>query len=534
MAPLGASSEPKTYGQQPPPRKRLTARPHGIERKLSLKPFRKSARLREQRLHEQIHQLLSPTSNIPSKKGLRDPSVSVRSSDPDQKRKRAHNSASEEVEQLFPQGHVKPDRKRPRISPISCITEDKPSQEAASSTSNSNTHLHHWIQEGNWPQEYFQQDSNMNQQLTRKRSTPSLSNQQSDISGVSLREGKNPAVKSRRYQQILESADIYMGQPEAHVRVTDVGKALCKKLLNTEQAVPKDSLFEDDLFESTCEDIANRNEARVIQDIGRLIVPAPEELARRGTKHLKHLIENVDEGWIKSIPLVKGPCPQPDFSVGLKSTAFTSDQLKKLKSFVGDWQDTSHLVATDEMYFPFLTAEVKCGNEALNIADRQNAHSASIAVNAVVKLYRAVSRQDELHREILAFSVSHDHRAVRIYGHYALINGNDTSFYRHLIRDFSITDQDGKDKWTAYKFTRNVYDTFYPNHLGRICAAVDQLPDPEGFLVQPLSQQSNAESVEQDDSQSTPSYSQESLTRLPSSQTTEPVFKKPKGKVSSG
>jgi len=54
-------------------------------------------------------------------------------------------------------------------------------------------------------------------------------------------------------------------------------------------------------------------------------------------------------------------------------------------------------VATDEMYFLFLTSEVKCGNEALNIADRQNAHSASVAVNAVVELYRAVSLQDELH-----------------------------------------------------------------------------------------------------------------------------------------
>jgi len=321
-----------------------------------------------------------------------------------------------------------------------------------------------------------------------------------------------------------------MGQPEPHLRATEADKALCRELLNKEQLVPKDSLFNEDLFESTCEDIANRNEARVIQDIGRLIVPAPEELARRGATHLKHLIENVDEGWIKSVPLVKGPRPQPDFSVGLKSTAFTADQRKKLDPYIGDWQTTSRLVATDEMYFPFLTSEVKCGNEALNIADRQNAHSTSVAVNAVVELYRAVSLQDELHREILAFSVSHDHRAVRIYGHYALINGNETSFYRHPIRNFDITDQDGKDKWTAYKFTRNVYDTFVPIHLERIRIAVDQLPDPDVFLVQPLSQQSNAQSLEQDDSQSTPSYSQESLPRLPSSQTTEPVFKKLKGK----
>ncbi len=367
----------------------------------------------------------------------------------------------------------------------------------------------------------------MSQPLTRKRSSPSLSRHESDISGVSLREGKNPAVRSRRYQQILESVGIYMGQPEPPLRAAQTDKALCQELLKKAQPVPKDSLFNDDLFESTCEDIANRNEARVIQDIGRLIVPAPEELFRRGAKHLKHLIETVDESWIKSIPLVKGPRPQPDFAVGLKSSAFTPDQLEKLQPSIGDWQTTSRLVATDEMYFPFLAAEVKCGNEALNIADRQNAHSAAVAASAVVELYRLVSRQDELHQQILTFSVSHDHRAVRIYGHYVLIDRKDTSFYRHLIQDFSIVNQDGKDKWTAYKFVRNVYDKFYPVHHERICSAVDQLPNPEDFAVESYSQQSNLEPFEQNSSQPSTSYPQQTESDLQSPQTSEPVFKKP-------
>lgn len=182
------------------------------------------------------------------------------------------------------------------------------------------------------------------------------------------------------------------------------------------------------------------------------------------------------------------------------------------------------------MFFPFLTLEVKCGNEALNIADRQNAHGAAVAANAVVELYRLVSRQDELHQKILTFSVSHDHQAVRIYGHYVLINGKDTSFYRHLIRHFSIIDQDGNDKWTAYKFTLSVYHDFRGIHLERITSAADQLPDPEVFVVQPLLQQSNLHPFEQDDSQVTTSYSQQTESGPPSSQTNEPVFKKPKGK----
>ena len=336
----------------------------------------------------------------------------------------------------------------------------------------------------------------MSQPLTQKRSTPSLSKHESDISGVSLREGKNPAVRSRRYEQILESVGIYMGQPEPHLRAAQTDKVFCQELVLQEQPVPKDSLFNDDLFESTCEDIANRNKARVMQDIGRLIVPAPEELFRRGAKHLKHLIETVDENWIKSIPLVKGPRPQPDFAVGLKSSAFTSDQLKKLQPSIGDWQTTSRLVATDEMYFPFLTAEVKCGNEALNIADRQNAHSAAVAANAVIELYKMVSRQDELHRRILTYSISHDNEAVRIYGYYALIEEKHAIFHRHPIEKFDFTSDDGKEKWTPYTFTRNVYDKFYPIHHNRICSAVDQLPNPEDLAVDSFSQLSTLESFE--------------------------------------
>lgn len=369
----------------------------------------------------------------------------------------------------------------------------------------------------------------MSQSLTRKRSTPSFSKHGSDTSGVSMREGKNLEVKSRRYEQLLVSAGIYMDDDDK-VAPSEECKAMCQTLLDADQAVPQDSLFNDSLFKRVCQRVRNKNEARVIRDLTPLLVPSAEICFLRGATHLEHLIETVDEGWIKSIPLVKGSPPQPDYAVGFKSSVFTSEQLRKLQPSIGDWKTTSRLVATDEMYFPFFTSEVKCGNEALNVADRQNAHGAAVAANAVVELYKLVSRHHELHQKILTFSVSHDHRAVRIYGHYVLINGKDTYFYRNLIRDFSITDQDGKEKWTAYKFTLSVYNEFRRIHHERIISAVNQLPDPEVFAVQPLSQQSNTESSEHDDSQLRASYPQETEAGLPSSEMSEPIFKKPKGK----
>jgi hypothetical protein len=204
-------------------------------------------------------------------------------------------------------------------------------------------------------------------------------------------------------------------------------------------------------------------------------------------------------------------------------------------------------IFTVQMYFPFLTCEVKCGAAALDVSDRQNAHSMTLAVRGVVELFRLVKREKELHQEILAFSISHDNRTVRIYGHYPVIDGPNTTFYRHPIHTFDFTALDGREKWTAYKFTKNVYDIWMPMHFKRICSVIDELPPDINFEVselpssessglsqvfedQSLSQQSNADTASlmgNDDSQSRPSGSITPNTSL-SHGTEQGAFKKPK------
>ena len=94
----------------------------------------------------------------------------------------------------------------------------------------------------------------------------------------------------------------------------------------------------------------------------------------------------------------------------------------------------------------------------------------------IVELFRYVGREKELDREILAFSISYDHRAMRIYGYYAVSEGKGQKYYRHPMREFSFTELDGKDKWTTYKFTKNVYETWMPKHFKRICSAINAFP----------------------------------------------------------
>jgi hypothetical protein len=112
----------------------------------------------------------------------------------------------------------------------------------------------------------------------------------------------------------------------------------------------------------------------------------------------------------------------------------------------------------------------------------------TLAVRAIVELFRLVRREMELHRENLAFSISHDYRSVRIYGHYPVIDRRDTKYYRHPIRTFDFTELNGKEKWTAYKFTRNVFDTWMPAHFKRLCSIIEALPIDLDFSVPQLAE----------------------------------------------
>ncbi|EER28744.1 hypothetical protein CPC735_040080 [Coccidioides posadasii C735 delta SOWgp] len=343
----------------------------------------------------------------------------------------------------------------------------------------------------------------MSHLLARKKSASSLRRKRSGLSSLKAtsntpsdqkpREEKSAPYQDPRYSILLETKGSYMDKSE--LDITDASKRLCRTLLEKEQTVPKDSLFHDDTFDKACRKLQDKNEARVIQDISRLIVPSAEKCATFGAKTLDVLVESVNEGWNNSIPVV-GPRPQPDYAVGFRRAAFTEDQLSKIKPILGDVMDLSFFMATYYMYFPFLTCEVKCGAAALDVADRQNAHSMTLSVRAIVELFRLVKREQELHRQILAFSISHDHRTVRIYGHYPVMKGKETTFYRHPIRTFDFTELDGKEEWTAYKFTKNVYDIWMPMHFDRICSAIDQLPPDFDFEVPPLLQSGLSQDLE--------------------------------------
>lgn len=266
----------------------------------------------------------------------------------------------------------------------------------------------------------------MNHLLARKGSSASLTQKRSNLSLASderPREEKSAPYRNPSYPTFLsEDVRDYKSYIQDYDDgISDASEELLKRLLETEQTAPKDTLFSDDIFQKHLQKLKGKNEARIIQDLSPHLVPSAEALATFRARHLDSVVESVNKGWNNCIPVTK-PCPQPDSAFGCRSTAFLDAQLEKLRPFLGDALFSLYFKATYYMYFPFLVKEVKTSVIGLNIADNQNAHSATVAVRAVVDLFKLAGREKELHRQIVALSISYDDKLVRLYAHYPYIS----------------------------------------------------------------------------------------------------------------
>jgi hypothetical protein len=206
-------------------------------------------------------------------------------------------------------------RKRPRTShQRSCITDTIGANSVVSVSGKEISPLEYWRREGFWPKEYFEPESSMDHLLARKRSFRGKSEAGSTTSSSTPsderpREAKSTLYARPSYETVLATKGSFMDKFDEGIQ--KVSSDLCQTLLYSEQSYPQGSLFHNDLFDTTCRKIHNRNEAMVIRDISQLIVPSAQTLATYGATHLNLLIESVNEGWDSARPFY-GPRPQPD------------------------------------------------------------------------------------------------------------------------------------------------------------------------------------------------------------------------------
>lgn len=98
-----------------------------------------------------------------------------------------------------------------------------------------------------------------------------------------------------------------------------------------------------------------------------------------------------------------------------------------------------------------------------------------VSVRGILSLYRLAGKESQLHNKPVVFSVSHDHRMVRLTGWGPVIDGDFYTVHPLSIHSFDVTSLRGLDRWTPRKFTFGVYE-YGLTLLGEIKAIIDELP----------------------------------------------------------
>ena len=227
----------------------------------------------------------------------------------------------------------------------------------------------------------------------------------------------------------------------------------------------------------------NLNKARLCRDITPWVAPSAEHSYWNGEITLDYLVDEVQAEWTGCAPM-GSTRPKPDLTIGLSPDDFSEEETRKLESF-SSLERPSFF--TPSLCYPFFMVEVKTGEVGLNKADRQNAHSAGIAVNAILELQKAAfettapQRVEELFRKPLVFSVSHSGMQANLYAHFAVPSDTVIGAYtiqRSEIDVISFFKRGGVDRFKPYNYTLNVYQTIGQEHRKLIKDALAALPTP--------------------------------------------------------
>ncbi|KAL8711951.1 MAG: hypothetical protein Q9220_003647 [cf. Caloplaca sp. 1 TL-2023] len=259
------------------------------------------------------------------------------------------------------------------------------------------------------------------------------------------------------------------------------GKYKCEELLSGDRVPRHFPGYSSDQVHTVLLRAQNLNEARLNRDVTPWVAPSAEHSYLNGEITHDYLVDDIQATWIRS-ETMGSTRPKPDLTVGLSPNNFDKEETKKLESYSSPQRPS---FVTPDLCFPFFMVEAKTGEEGLSKADRQNVHSAGIAVAAIVELHKAAyeatapKRVAELFQKPLVFSVSHNNRLAILYAHFAVPSDTVQSGYaikRCEIDMISFFKRDGVDRYKPYNFTLNVYQTIGQEHQKMIKEALAALP----------------------------------------------------------
>ena len=343
--------------------------------------------------------------------------------------------------------------------------------------------ISYWVANHTWPKNFAESGAMSSSNNTNKRKrildcSSSGNDGKRQSYTQNRKDGSVPEQYTKSYEKYISTKGLDMDEFKGRELVSPASKITCKDLQNITRETFSSTVYSNAEINKVVKLSRNRNEATVNRNVTPLILPPIISLyLKDGGNQFEHLTEEVTTQWYESWVLA-GPRPKPDLAVGFQSFAFTIEENAKL-TYYTSFENLTR--PTDELCFPFLMFEVKCGNEGLDYADRQNMHSCSVAVKALLKLeqkadqYREDKKFESLLGEILVYSISHDQKYGRLYGHYALVEGEKWTFYRHRIATFDILYNE-RDLLTLHNFAINILTLHGSKLLKRLQEAIAALP----------------------------------------------------------
>ncbi|KAK8223216.1 hypothetical protein HDK90DRAFT_114762 [Phyllosticta capitalensis] len=322
-----------------------------------------------------------------------------------------------------------------------------------------------WNQDGSQEMSICFESSSTRQAADKKRKRRDDESSEPSLSSTAT---QSPSILDNNSVDNPHPLDIFLKQTDSGP--SDESRRLYNELLQTDQPVPSVSLFDDRIFEKTISKLEDKNKARVIKDIDSLIVASAEEFETLNNADPECLVETVDVPWTTCVSLCEF-IPRPRYTVAYHWKALGMDRL----ALLDPKSPENPFRVSPALHFPFLSCEVTSRTEEDKLsAHRCNGHSAAIAMKGVVELFRRAKRGDELHREVIFFSIIYDSQTVNIFGHFVEINGAETEYCRVLIKHNNFKSHP-ENKWLSYKFTKNLYESWAPMHLEHLYSAIDSL-----------------------------------------------------------
>ncbi|MCJ1464204.1 hypothetical protein MMC07_002817 [Pseudocyphellaria aurata] len=293
----------------------------------------------------------------------------------------------------------------------------------------------------------------------------------------------DPEQYTVAYEEYILSKGLDMCLFKGMKLVSEESEKLCIDVWQMTHQTIEPTIFPTEDIHKVIHFCQDRNEGTVTRYITPMIIPSIMSLYFGGDNSLEHVVDEVNTEWYAQCVL-EGPRPRPHLAVGLSSSAFTHGEIDKLRMYatVDNWTRT-----TTHMFFPFLMCEVKCGYYGLDIADRRNMHSCSVAVRAIRRIQQAADqcrpekKTDSLDGKFLVFSISHNEEYARLYGHFAIAQGQTWTYHRYRIQTFDIAHNNNNGLHAINNFVRKILKSYLPVHVQRLKDALDALPDLKTF-----------------------------------------------------